>query len=226
VSLESDATGLKLDPEDEPDRLSIQLYYRVVGARDLRGKRVLEVGCGRGGGASFVARYLHPAALTGVDLSARAVRYCQRKHPGELLTFLRGDAEHLPLPSNSFDAVVNVESSHCYPSFDGFLGEVARVLRPQGNFLFADLVPSDKVERVRGQLKERFTIQEEESVTANVVRALELDSNRRNLFIQKRAPQFLHKGLQAFAGVKGSPIFDALASGTCQYLRFVLQKPS
>jgi ubiquinone/menaquinone biosynthesis C-methylase UbiE len=225
VPFDSNMIGLKLDPDDETDRFSIQLYSRVAGARDLHSKDVLEIGCGRGGGASFIARYLHPASMTGVDLSNRAVRYCLRRHRIERLTFLRGDAEHLPLPSNSFDVVVNVESSHNYPSFERFLGEVARLLRPDGVFLFADFRRREEIARLREQLTERFTIVEEEFITPNVVRALELDSDRRNLIIQKRVPRFLRKGLQACAGVNGSPIFDALASGTLPYVRFVLQNP-
>jgi ubiquinone/menaquinone biosynthesis C-methylase UbiE len=224
VPLDSNVIGLKLDPDDESDRFSIQLYFRVAGGRDLRGKDVLEIGCGRGGGASFIARYLHPASLAGVDLSGRAVRYCRRRHRTERLTFLRGEADHLPLPSNSFDVVVNVESSHCYPSFERFLGEVARVLRPNGVFLFADVRSREDVARVRDQIKEWFTVVEEELITANVVRALELDSDRRLLLIQKRAPRFLHNALQAFASVNGSPMFDAFATGAIQYVRFVVQQ--
>uniref|UniRef100_Q01V47 Methyltransferase type 11 n=1 Tax=Solibacter usitatus (strain Ellin6076) TaxID=234267 RepID=Q01V47_SOLUE len=221
---DSNTTKLELLPEDEADRLSIQLYSRIAGARELRGKDVLEIGCGRGGGASFIARYLQPAALTGVDLSARAVRYCRKRHRSENLKFLRGDAEHLPYPANSFDAVVNVESSHCYPSFERFLTEVARVLRPDGCFLFADMRPREEVARMLEQLKERFVIVEEEVITTNVVHALELDSDRRNLLIQKRAPRFLHKGLQLFGSVSGSPIFEALSAGSWQYVRLVLKK--
>ncbi len=219
--LDANTIGLKLVPEDETDRYSIQLYSRIAGARDLRGKDVLEIGCGRGGGASFIARYLRPASMTGVDLSARAVRHCRRSHRVQGLTFMRGEAGHLPFPPNSFDAVVNVESSHCYPSFDRFLGEVGRVLRPNGYFLFADFRNRDEVVRLREQLKEQFTIVEEEFITPNVVRALELDSDRRNLLIQKRAPRFLHKGLRDFASVNGSPIFDAFSSDALQYFRFV-----
>ncbi|MBV8903617.1 MAG: class I SAM-dependent methyltransferase [Acidobacteriia bacterium] len=215
--------GLKLNPEDERDRFSIQLYYRVAGGRDLRGKDVLEIGCGRGGGSSFIARYLHPASLTGVDLSDRAVRYCRRRHRVDGLKFLRGDAEHLPLPSHSFDAVVNVESSHCYPSFERFLDEVVRVLRPGGLFLFADLRPREEIARLREQLSKRFTVVEEEIITPNVVRALELDSDRRRLLIEKRAPRFLHRALETFASVNGTPTFSAFASGGLQYVRFVLQ---
>ena len=45
--LNSSGGGLKLEPADEMDRFSIQLYSRVAGARDLRGKEVVEIGCGR-----------------------------------------------------------------------------------------------------------------------------------------------------------------------------------
>jgi ubiquinone/menaquinone biosynthesis C-methylase UbiE len=49
----------------------------------------------------------------------------------------------MPFPDASFDAVINVESSHCYPSMGRFLSEVHRVLRPRGSLLFADLRTSD-----------------------------------------------------------------------------------
>jgi ubiquinone/menaquinone biosynthesis C-methylase UbiE len=224
--LGDNTNSLKLDPADEADRVSIQLYFRVAGSQDLHGKDVLEVGSGRGGGASFIARYLHPASMTGVDLSASAVRYCRRRHRIEGLTFLRGDAGNLPLPSSSFDAVVNVESSHSYPSFERFLNEVARVLRPDGRFLFADARKREDFTRIREQLQERFTIVEEELITANVIRACEMDSDRRIRLIERRAPRFLQKGMQAYFGVKGGSVFDSLASGEYPYIRFVLQKKS
>src|SRR5213082_2984971 len=47
-----------LEIEDEPDRSCIQLYDHVAGAIDLMGLNVLEVSCGHGGGASYIARYL------------------------------------------------------------------------------------------------------------------------------------------------------------------------
>src|SRR4051812_46425372 len=49
---------LPLEKVDRDDSYAIQLYHRVVIPRELDGLHVLEVGCGRGGGASFMARYL------------------------------------------------------------------------------------------------------------------------------------------------------------------------
>ena len=221
---DSDFRPLKLDPRDEADRYSIQLYQRVRNAADLHGKQVLEIGSGRGGGASFIARYLQPDSITAVDLSAAAIRLCRRTHGNERLRFMQGDAENLPVPSGSFDVVLNVESSHCYPSMDRFLGEVDRILRPDGLFLFADFRRREDMPLLVEQIGKRFAIVEQEFITDNVVRALELDSDRRTQLIQKRAPAFLHNGLGVFASVVGSPTFEVFSAGKLQYVRFVLRK--
>ena len=134
---------------DEPDRLCIQLYLHAIDRSDLQAKDVLEVGSGRGGGASFIRRYLQPQSMTGLDFSQQAVNLCNthRLEPG--LAFVRGDAQSMPFPASSFDAVVNIESSHCYESMDTFLSEVCRVLRPGGRFFFADLRSRDGVYTLR-----------------------------------------------------------------------------
>jgi ubiquinone/menaquinone biosynthesis C-methylase UbiE len=124
---------LPLAASDEPDRLCIQLYQHVVEAAAVQDKDVLEVGSGRGGGASYMSRYLRPRTVTGLDLSQEAVDLCNRHRQAPGLTFTCGDAQSMPFPAGSFDAVVNIESSHCYPSMDTFLAEVHRVLRPGGS---------------------------------------------------------------------------------------------
>jgi len=82
---------------------------------------------------------LHPASYTGLDLNPAGIAFCRKRHNVPGLDFVQGDAENLPFPDQSFDAVINIESSHCYPRFPRFLAEVARVLRPGGHFLYADL---------------------------------------------------------------------------------------
>ena len=51
---------------------------------------------------------------------------------------MHGDADNLPFADQSFDAVINIEASHCYPRLSHFLADVARVLRPGGHFLYVD----------------------------------------------------------------------------------------
>jgi len=131
--------ALPLGESDERNRYFIGLYHRVATQVDLSGKRVLEVSCGHGGGASYVMRTLGPASYTGLDLNRVGLDFCRKKHQLPGLDFVEGNAEELPFADQSFDAVINIEASHCYPDFPGFLTEVARVLRPGGHFLYADV---------------------------------------------------------------------------------------
>jgi ubiquinone/menaquinone biosynthesis C-methylase UbiE len=218
--------SIELQAEEECEQhYSLRLYHRVASAIDLRGKDVLDVGCGRGGGASFVMRHLGPRSVTGVDYVQEAVASCNSRYRLEGLSFTRGDAEDLPFSEDSFDVVLNVESSHCYPSVDRFFEEVVRVLRTQGYLLFADLRAREQMDRLRDQLtRSGLSIVAEESITRNVLRALELDSDRRLTQIRSRAPRWIHPSVANFAGVEGSPVFEALRTGRVDYVRFVAQK--
>ncbi|MEE2852303.1 MAG: class I SAM-dependent methyltransferase [Actinomycetota bacterium] len=131
--------GIPLSDEDEKHRYPIQLYHATAAQGELSGKRVLEVGCGHGGGASYLARTFGPASYQGLDRNRTGIRFCRRRHHGvPRLSFTPGDAEALPFAEGSFDVVMNVESSHCYPHFDRFLSEVSRVLAPKGSLLYTD----------------------------------------------------------------------------------------
>ena len=103
--------AVPLAESDEPDRFSIQLYHRTATQADLRGRRVLEVGCGHGGGASYLMRTLRPASYTGLDLNRAAIAFCRNRHILPGVDFVHGSAEKLPFPDQSFDAVINIESS-------------------------------------------------------------------------------------------------------------------
>ena len=146
-----EATPLTLKAADEPNRPNIQLYEHGRGLVELGGPRVLEVSCGHGGGASYFARTYQPAEYVGLDLNPEAIRHCQERHRATGLSFQVGDAQKLPFADASFDVVINVEASHCYPDFPGFIDEVARVLKPGGVLAVwsasADRLFSDKLKK-------------------------------------------------------------------------------
>ena len=235
-SEEMRANRIQLRPEDESERYFIQLYHRVASAVDLKGGRVLEVGSGRGGGASYVKRYLAPAEMHGLDLSAGAVEFCRKNHGHvEGLRFHQGDAENLPFDSESVDAVVNVESSHCYRSMPDFLSEVYRVLKPGGHFLFTDFrgelyrdfSGDDPVATLRSQLDAAgFTKVEEEDVAGHVREALDVDALRKKELMARSVPAWMRGMTDDFAGMEGSVFYEALRTKSIEYLRFVLRKPA
>ena len=133
---------LELEKEDELERYPIQLYHYVASHSNVENKTVLEVGSGRGGGASYIARYLDPLSITGIDISGDAISLCDELYEIPNLYFAVGDSENIPFADNIYDIVINVESSHCYGSVDKFLSEVYRVLKPGGLFLFCDFLSS------------------------------------------------------------------------------------
>ena len=219
---------LNLDPTDEENRYAIQLYHQVAGAIDLTGLDVLEVGSGRGGGAAYVSRYLHPKSMVGVDITANAVKFCAKQYDIAGLSFEQSDAQALQFDDASFDAVINVESSNCYPDIEGFFKEVRRVLRPNGYFLYADLRHESELDLWRSQLTGTgLELVIEEDITANVMHALDLDNERKRKLINLYSPWIVRKFCDEFAGMKGSNyVYGSLARREKVYLKFVLRKPA
>lgn len=226
AGLDDPKSPLVLRSEDEVNRYSIQLYHQVAGAVDLRGRDVLEIGSGRGGGASYIARYLMPGTMTGLDLSPKAVDFCRKHYQVPGLVFLEGRAEDLKFPSGSFDAVVNIESSHCYGSIPGFLREVHRVLRPGGHFLYSDYCAVNQLDNLRHQMSETgYSIRDELDISANVLRALEADDSRKRELIRRKVPGVLRGFFNEFAGLQGTRSYNsALRRREKIYFRFVLEK--
>lgn len=222
-----DVDVLALDEADELDRLCVQLYHRTASAIDLTGCNVLEVGSGRGGGASFVKRYLSPATMTGADFSKKAVELCRQRHTVDGLEFCFGDAESLPFEDGSFDAVVNVESSHCYGSAAKFFSEVHRVLRPGGDFLFADFRAATDLDLLNSQLAASgLDTIEVEDITDNVVKAMRSDSARKQSLIRKHISKWISGTFSQFAGLEGSQVYESFRERELVYLRYRLGKPA
>lgn len=215
---------LALAPEDEPDRSCIQLYHQVASAVDLSGREVLEVGSGRGGGASFVARTLQPSRVVGVDVSPRAVAFCRARHAVPGLSFEVGNAEHLGFAAASFDAILNVESSHCYGDLGAFVREVRRVLRPDGHFLYADFRSRDELDAWRaGLLAAGLRLVVERDITPGVVAALDADDERKRGLIEAQVARPLRRAVGQFAALRGTALYNELRSGTLVYRAFVFQ---
>ena len=227
ADLDPQAQPLLLAPADEDHRYSIQLYHHVAGSIDLTGADIIEIGCGRGGGVDYIQRYLKPDQTIGIDLSAKAVTFCNKYYDVAGLSFQRGNAEDLDFPDSSFDAVVNIESSICYQYVEKFFSEVERILKPGGHFLYADLRNRENIENWESQLAEMdLEILSQKNITPNVLAALDLDNDRKHALIKRYAPRILHKLFNEFAGVKGSRFFyTAFQNGDKEYRSYLFRKP-
>jgi SAM-dependent methyltransferase len=227
AELDAAGTRLALRPEDESNRYSIQLYHHVASGVDLTDRDVLEVGCGRGGGASYIARYLHPRSVTGIDVAPNAVDFCKRHYAVDGLNFACGDAVALPFPDNSYDVVVSVESSHCYSPVRNFLAETLRVLRPGGYLLLADRRDLRGVDTLRTLLvRSGYQIIGEQLITPNILRALDMDAHRRITLMNHGVPKFWRKMFKQFAATPGTSLYESFRNRRWEYVSYVARAPA
>lgn len=220
---------IELDKQDQSNRYPIQLYDHVVSNVDLSNKKVLEVGCGRGGGIDYLARYKQPRQIVGLDLSKKSIRFCHQINENHNhVRFKSGDALRLPqnFAPRSFDIVLNVESSHRYMDFSRFLEGVYHVLTDGGKLLLSDFRNNaQELTLVKQQIDDSpFTIQKEEDITKNIINALELDTQRRLALIKNLTPSFLHSVTEEFAGTQGSNLYQSFVDRERQYFNWVLEK--
>lgn len=215
-----------LHEDDEINRYGIQLYHHTVKQTDLSHKKILEVGCGRGGGAYYVARYFNPEVIIGIDRSKEKILFNNSFYQSPNLSFQVGNAHEIPFADASFDVVINVESSHHYVHFDRFLSEVKRVLKPGGKFLFTDFRLKHLVESMLFALEQSgMTILSQENISQNIVNALDLDYERRVMLIKKMLPSYLNFWALHFSGAKDTAIYKSFKNGDRIYYHFVLKNP-
>ncbi|MFI6694945.1 class I SAM-dependent methyltransferase [Streptomyces sp. NPDC050433] len=106
--------------------------------RDLRGKHLLELGCGSGHNVAHLARY-RQAHATGVDLIGLQVRRA-RSHYGHIdgATFAAGHAlHHLQATGRTFDAIYSVFGAVGLIAPAPLLAAISQRLRPGGVLAFS-----------------------------------------------------------------------------------------
>lgn len=227
VSFDPYSIAPDLTPEDENFRYQIQMYHHIASVIDWTGLDALEVGSGRGGGASYIKHQFKPKSMIGVDLSNKAVAFCNQHYASvEGLLFVQGDAEALQFPNETFDVIINIESSLYYPNVEGFFKHVVRLLKPNGYFLYADMRFQDELTTWRRQLKDTgLKLLSEEDITRNVRHALALSQEYRRVLIEKNVPRLLHRLASRFGGSDGGRLAETSGEdGKRVYKNFVFRK--
>ena len=112
--------------------------------------RVLEIGVGTG--LSFL-HYPPDVELAGVEPSPHMLKRARRRAAelGRKVELVEAPAEQLPFADDSFDTVVSLTVLCTVRDAQRTLGEIRRVLRPGGRFVFLEHVRSDDAQLARRQ---------------------------------------------------------------------------
>ena len=104
------------------------------------GQRFLDVGCGNGQAALYLAGE-YQLDVTGVDIDPDQIRVAEESSQGTRnARFLVVDGTELPFDDGEFDIVATHKVTHHIPDWEDALTEMVRVLRPNGYFMYNDLV--------------------------------------------------------------------------------------
>jgi len=216
-----------LRPEWEIERLGFQLYHRLTRSVAMNGADVIEIGCGRGGGARFLAENFGPRSYWATDNSRLLIAGNRLRRRPMGLRFRFARADRVPFKAASFDIGLSVETMHCLSDKAAFLDEMARVLRPAGRLLIADFFyqrdssPSALSVFKKAVRESAWEVDDEQDWTSNTVASLEADSPRRFGEIA-RLPRMIRKYVLSFASTVESPLYHQLRDGRAAYVHFAL----
>ncbi len=128
----------------------------------IKGKTVLDIGCGNGIQGLHISRDHQPGKYIGIDISPGNIKIAQdivKNHGSENMIFHVDNAQDMAhINDNSVDVVINIESALHYPDKIKFLKEVNRVLKPGGEFLIADVLTKKKPNGTDKNPKKRWGI--------------------------------------------------------------------
>ena len=211
-------------PDHVVNKNSVRLVLELIGDVDPTDRRVLDVGCGRGGTVFVLKQFFKPRSVQGIDLSANAIASCRANHQYDNVRFDEGDAEHLPFPDGQFDVVTNVESSHSYPALGAFYAEVFRVLAPGGCFLYTDLMPTQSIPEYLSLLNQAgLRMELERDITENVLLSCdEIARSRVDAYDAGNDPELMKN----FLATPESQVYDDMRSRRWSYRIYRFRRPS
>jgi demethylmenaquinone methyltransferase / 2-methoxy-6-polyprenyl-1,4-benzoquinol methylase len=116
--------------------LGIDVHWRKKAISMLKidaPENILDIATGTGDMAVLMVKILHPAKITGIDLSVKMLdigrKKILKKKLEERIELIEGDSEHIPFESNNFDAVTVAFGVRNFENPEKGLNEMCRVLK-------------------------------------------------------------------------------------------------
>lgn len=113
----------------------VHTFAYVQACKLAKNKTVLDLGCNSGYGTYMLSEVCDK--VYGVDVSAQAIESANRDFGKFDIDFKLVDGITLPFEDNSFDLIVSFQVIEHIVDYDIYIGEIKRVLAPEGIVLFA-----------------------------------------------------------------------------------------
>ena len=118
----------------------------------------LEVGCGNGHTCKYLARKYH-LNVTGTDVDPEMVQFAKENIDDiPRIRFLEMDATKMPFQDNDFDIVLSFGVMHHIPNWLEAVKEIKRVLKPEGYFIYFDVIFPNWLARIGKLFKHSYGI--------------------------------------------------------------------
>jgi ubiquinone/menaquinone biosynthesis C-methylase UbiE len=134
--IQSSFDGAAADEEHFPSTIDPRIYHvKLIGEHlgSLAGKRVLDVGCGKGRFARIFREREPAAEIWGLDISEEMLRFVP-----EGIRARAGSMTEIPFEDAFFDAAYATESLEHAVEIEKAVSEICRVVKPGGRIAIID----------------------------------------------------------------------------------------
>ena len=223
--------GFSSEPENsviaanEPEFYCLRLYEHTLRDTPVEGRDVLEVSCGRGGGANFVSRTFKPQRYVGVDLEpgerSAGTRACRSpgSHVRDRQRRAARSARCLVRRCHQHRSLALVRESRPVLRGSAARAQTGRPFLLHRRLLGRRRLHGGPARRAGFELLERLEI------TSNVLHALRKDNARRTALFDAMKNRDLREEYKHWGGVVGYRAYNRFEAGQTRYFSHRLRRP-
>jgi ubiquinone/menaquinone biosynthesis C-methylase UbiE len=108
---------------------------------------ILDVGCGGGKAIQLFCKHIETCKGHGIDHSNEMIQLAKRTNRKYIhqnrARIVQGDVSNLPFPSSSYDVVSAFDTMNLWQNIGAGVGEIHRVLKPDGIFVIVNGYPKE-----------------------------------------------------------------------------------
>lgn len=189
------------------------LYIQALDGIDTNNLKILDIGCGRGGGPNIYHKYFNFKEVSAFDFNKNSIEYAKSKN--SKISYDVQDLNHLKYPSNNFDIITLVDCFWDIKNINSFIRSIINILSRNGAFISVVHLDLDQHIEYSNILGSFFKEIKETNITSNTKKACELKNKEIvNLNISDKAKMFLiEKNIDAYKELSKKQSFKYVCRG-------------